>query len=142
MSGVPPKPASKRRRRNVPASYGAATPATAPAAERADRALGFDAHPLIADMWGALQTSCEARFYSTADWERVRLEMWFADKALRRRPISATAWQVVQRALNDLLVSPAAKRRAAIELRPPGPDADEDAAVLQIAKYRESLKPV
>jgi len=30
--GVPPKPASKRRRRNVPASYGAAEPVTAPAA--------------------------------------------------------------------------------------------------------------
>ena len=49
--GVPPKPASKRRRRNVPASYGAAEPVTAPAASPGPRTLGIaDAHPLIVDM--------------------------------------------------------------------------------------------
>jgi hypothetical protein len=41
-----------------------------------------------------------------------------------------------------LLVSPAAKRRAAIDLKPPGPDADEDAAVSMLSKHRKSLKPL
>jgi len=40
-----------------------------------------------------------------------------------------------------MLISPAEKRRCAIEVRPPGRDADEDAAILQIAKYQKTLKP-
>ena len=49
--GVPPKPASKRRRRNVPRTYGAAEPITAPAGVQ-DRELGIDTpHQLVADMW-------------------------------------------------------------------------------------------
>ena len=59
--GVPPKPASKRRRRNVRASYGAAEPVTAPAASPGPRTLGIaDAHPLIVDMWHAVQGSSRA----------------------------------------------------------------------------------
>ena len=42
MAGIgrPPKPPSKRRRTNKPASYGAAEPITAPAAGVQDRELG------------------------------------------------------------------------------------------------------
>jgi hypothetical protein len=77
MPGPVPKPASKRRRYNKPASYGAAEPTTAPAAPAQDRALRIvNPHPLITDMWTAVQTSCEARFYSQADWVRLRLELW------------------------------------------------------------------
>jgi hypothetical protein len=65
-----PKAPSKRRRRNVPKCYGAAEPAAAPAAPVQDRVLGFDAHPLILSLWTAVQESCEARFYSAADWQR------------------------------------------------------------------------
>jgi len=87
---VPPKPASKRRRRNVPISYGAATPVTAPAASCQDRDLGIDdPHPLIVSMWEALQTSCEARFYSEADWQRVRWELWNANQVLAK-PTAST----------------------------------------------------
>jgi hypothetical protein len=141
MSGVPPKPASKRRRRNVPASYGAAQPTTAPAAPIQDRELGIDdPHPLIVSMWENIQSSCEATFFSEADWARLRLELWNANEVMRNpRP---TAWQQVQRGLSDMLISPAAKRRAAIELKPPGPDEDAVAAVSMIGRYRQSLKPV
>ena len=76
-NGVPPKPESKRRRRNKPASYGAARPTTAPAAEPTTRELGIDgAHPLVQDMWNMVQHSCEAAFYSETDWERLRPELW------------------------------------------------------------------
>ena len=84
MPGVAPKPASKRRRRNVPASYGAAEPVTAPAAPSHDRELGIDnPHPLIVDMWDAVQTSAEARFYSEADWVRLRLELSNASRVMQ-----------------------------------------------------------
>jgi hypothetical protein len=113
MSGVAPKPPSKRRRRNVPKSYGAAEPTTAPAAAGVGaRSLGIaDAHPLVADLWDAVQTSCEATFYSEADWERLRFELWYANAAMTSsRPASGHTWAAVQHGLTELLISPAAKR--------------------------------
>jgi hypothetical protein len=134
---VPPKPASKRRRRNKPASYGLAEPTTAPAARQPD-ALGFDAGPLVQSLWDALADSCEARFYSAVDWERVRLELWYAD-AVMKRP-TAASWSAVQSGLNALMISPIEKRKLGVELTPPDPA--EDAAVLSLlGKYQEQLKP-
>jgi hypothetical protein len=142
--GPAPKPASKRRRRNVPKSYGAAQPTTAPAACAQDRALGLeDPHPLIVSMWENVHKSCEATFYSEADWARLRLELWNANAVMASgKPISGNSWAVIQHGLNALLISPAEKRRCAIEVRPSGPDADEDAAVAMLGAYRQKLKPV
>ena len=143
MPGPAPKPPSQRRRRNTPASYGAAQPTTAPAAVGRTRELGIDnPHPLIAAMWHTVQTSCEATFFSEADWARLRLELWFADRVMASGQPSAKAWAVIQHGLSELLLSPAAKRRIGIELRPAVDDADADAAVSMIGRYRQSLKPV
>ena len=135
------------RRRSAPtqhtASYGAAEPTTAPAADPAIRELGIDnPHPLITAMWNTVQTSCEATFYSEPDWVRLRLELWFADRVMTSGRPSAKAWAVVQHGLSELLMSPAVKRRTGIELRPSAVDADADAAVSMIGRYRQSLKPV
>jgi hypothetical protein len=140
--GPAPKPASKRRRANKPRTWGAAEPVTAPAASPQDRELGLeDPHPLIVSMWENVQKSCEATFYGPADWERLRLELWYANEVMRNpRP---TAWQQVQRGLSDMLISPAAKRRCAIEMKAAaGPDSDEVAAVSMLSGYRDKLKPV
>ena len=144
MPGPAPKPASKRRRANTPKSYGAATPTTAPAAEPTARELGIDdPHQLVASMWNAAQSSCEARFFSEADWERLRWELWHANQAMRSgRPIPGNTWAAIQHGLTELLVSPAIKRRVAIEVKPPGPDTDAIAAVSMLGRYRQSLKPV
>ena len=141
MPGPSPKPASKRRRANKPRTWGAAEPVTAPAPGVQDRELGLeDPHPLVVSMWENIQKSCEATFYSEADFARLRMEMWFANETMRRP--SAVAWQQVQRGLSEMLVSPAAKRRAAIELKAPVPDSDEIAAVSMMSGYRDKLKPV
>ncbi len=58
------------------------------------------------------------------------------------RPTSGSTWAAVQHGLTELLINPAAKRRAAIELQPPGPDTDEVAAVSMIGTYKSKLKPV
>jgi hypothetical protein len=144
MPGPAPKPASKRRRYNKPKSYGAAEPTIAPAAPAQGRALGIDdPHPLVADLWNAAASSSEARFYSEADWQRLRLELWNANRAMTSgRPISGPTWATIQHGLTELLISPAAKRRAAIELQAPDPDTDEVAAVSMIGQYRSKLKPV
>src|SRR5262249_7896527 len=74
---------------------------------------------------------------------RKRLELWFANEAMSgSRPPSGHTWQAIQRGLSELLSRPAGKRRAAIDLKPPGPDADEDAAVSMLSRYPQSLKPV
>ena len=141
--GPAPKPASKRRRRTPPRTYGAATPITAPAAPVQPGELGFDAHPLVASMWAALRESFESRFYSEADWERARWELWYADMVMRSdRPTTGQAWTQVQHGLSDLLVSPAAKRRCAIEMKAPGRDEDADAAVSMTANYQRKLQSV
>jgi hypothetical protein len=98
---------------------------------------------LVASLWATVQESCEARFYSEADWERLRLECWYANQAMRSpRPISGRTWAAIQHGLTELLVSPGAKRRVAIEVKAPGPDADEVRAVAMIGTYKSKLKPV
>jgi len=142
MPGPAPKPDSKRRRYAKPKSYGAATPTTAPAAAHDDaRTLGFDAHPLIASIWDTVQQSCECAFYSETDWERLRLELWFANHTMVSGRPSGQAWIAIQRGLNELLLSPAIKRRAGIELTR-DVDEDEDAAVSMTARYQQALKSV
>jgi hypothetical protein len=139
-SGPPPKP--KRRRRNVPANYGLAEPVTAPSACDGARALDIaNPHPLVQALWTTLQTSCEARFYSEADWARVKLELWNANETMMRGPVSAAAWEVIQKGLSALLISPAEKRRCAIEVKPVDDDR-EATAVSVLAGYKAKLKPV
>ena len=47
---------------------------------------------MITDMWAALAGSVEGQFFSAADWERARLEMWFANGLLSgERPLTAPA---------------------------------------------------
>ncbi len=142
--GPVPKPASRRRRRNVPKSYGVAQPTTAPAAsESTTRELGIDdAHPIVRDLWDAMQTSCESRFYSAADWQRLRWELWYTNTVMRGATVPGNAWAAVQHGLTEMLVSAAAKRRAGIEMRPQGVDADVVAADNQIARYKTVLKSV
>jgi hypothetical protein len=145
MPGPAPKPPSKRRNRGTPKSYGAAQPLTVPAAAPdVGRTLGIDdPHPFVQSMWTNVQQSCEAAFYSEADWARLRLELWYANSALRSsRPISGHTWAAIQHGLNALLISPAEKRRCAIEMRAPVSDADEARVVSQLDKYRQALKPV
>jgi hypothetical protein len=137
-TGPAPKAPSKRRRVNTPASYGLAEPTVAGAAAPQPE-LGFAAHELIISMWAALAESVESRFYSHADWQRFRLELWYANKLVRGRGRpSAPAWTAVQNGLSEMLVSPADKRRAGIELKAAA-DPDAEAAVLQIAKYQDQL---
>src|SRR6476646_7988910 len=136
-TGPAPKPASKRRRYAKPASHGAADPVTAPAARDVARSLGIDdPHPLIASLWATVQESSEARFYSEADWERLRMELWFTNHTMASGRPSGQAWIAIQHGLNELLLSPAVKRRAGIELKPQSVDADVVAAAEQISEYR------
>src|SRR5262245_51808918 len=138
MPGPAPKPPSRRRQRRVPASYGLASPTVAPGAAAGPRDLGIDEpHHLIVGLWTAVQESCESRYFSEADFARLRLECWYANQVMKHP--TAAAWSAVQAGLNACLISPIEKRRVGIEVKPV--DSGEDAAVvLQIARYQEALK--
>lgn len=143
MPGPPPDPASKRRRRNKPESYGAAEPEVAGEAVSAPESLGFEAHSLISGLWMSLAGSPEAKFYSAADWNRVRLELWFGNGLLiAGEAPGASAWQAFQSGLTALLVSPAEKRRVGIELKNVAEDPDAAAAEAQILEYERHLQSV
>ena len=143
MPGPAPKPASKRRRYTKPKSYGSATPTTAPAAVMTDsslRVLGIDnPHPLITGLWDTVQQSCEAAFYSDCDWARLKLELWFANHTMTSDRPSGQAWMAVQKGFGEMLLSPAVKRRAGIEVKPSSPDADADAAVSIVGRYKQQV---
>ena len=55
-------------------------------------AAGFDAHELVVGLWSASGSSVEGQSYSTADWERARLEMWHAGKLVRSGQPTASQW--------------------------------------------------
>ena len=55
---------------------------------------------------------------------------------------SGQAWIAIQHGLNELLVSPAIKRRAGIEVKSQAAAADEDAAVSMVGRYKQVLKSV
>jgi hypothetical protein len=132
-------PAQKRRRSNKPESYGAAE-ATVAGQAGEQPGLGFEAHEMVASIWRALANSVEGQFFSTADWERARIEMWFTNQVLTGQiDLTSSNWQRVQNGLSELLISPADKRRAGIELKKAVGDPDEDAAVSQMASYRRKL---
>ena len=105
--------------------------------------LGFEAHELVVDLWEVLGSSVEGQFYSAADWQRARWELWYASTVMTAGQVpSANQWTTIQRGLDELLVSPAVKRRAGIELRRKGIDADVLAVDEMVDKYKRSLTSV
>jgi hypothetical protein len=88
--------------------------------------------------------SADQRFgLNDADWQRARWELWYANAVMTAGQVpSANQWTTIQRGLDELLVSPAVKRRAGIELRRRGVDADVVAAGEMLGKYKRSLKSV
>ena len=140
--GPAPTPALQRRRRTRPESYGAAEPTVAGQGDE-QAPLGFDAHELVVGLWAVLGSSVDGQFYSGADWQRARWELWYANAVMTAGQMpSANMWTTLQRGLDELLVSPAVKRRAGIELRCKGVDADAVAAGEMVGKYKRSLKSV
>ena len=140
--GPTPKPESQRRRRTKPMSSGAAEPVIAGSPD-GQPPLGFEAHELVVDLWSALGRSVEGRFYSAADWQRARWELWYANTVMTASQVpSANQWTAIQRGLGELLVSPAVKRRAGIELRRIDVDADVVAAGEMVARYKRGLNSV
>ena len=68
---------------------------------------------------------------------------WHCNELLSSgKPIGANSWARVQCGLSAMLISPSEKRRAAIEVRPVGPDADAVEAVAMVGGYQQKLQAV
>jgi hypothetical protein len=93
------------------------------------------------DLWDSLQDSPESKFYSAADWQRVRATLAYGDRVLRQDKINSQAWKMFFDGLTELLISPAAKRRAGIELKP-AMDSDEAEADAEVAEIDRTLRAV
>ena len=142
VSGPVPQRDSQRRRRTKPASYGSATPRTGKATSKIPQLGLEDPHPIIADLWVALQNdSPESKYYSESDWQRVRATLAYGDQVMRQPKINSQAWKMFFDGLTELLVSPAAKRRAGIELKP-ATDPDEAEADAVVAGLQSKMRAV
>jgi hypothetical protein len=139
-----PKPASQRRNRGTPKSWGESDPVSVSGeATEAQPDLGFDAVELILGLWDSLGDSPESKFFSAADWQRARLELWFANKVVSgEEPVTASKWATIQDGLSALLISPADKRRAGIELKRAVVDPAAEAADAKVADLAERLRAV
>ena len=114
MPGPAPKPASKRRRYGKPKSYGDAEPTTAPAARSGDPSTRHrqSASADHGDVGHRADTPVSPRSTATTDWERLRMELWYANHTMASGRPSAQAWDAIQHGLSELLISPAVKRRS------------------------------
>lgn len=139
-----PKPASQRRNRGTPKSWGDSEPVEVSGDAPGEQpGLGFDAADLIVDMWDSLAGSVEAKFFSAADWQRARFELWFANKVISgHEAATASKWATIQEGLSALLISPADKRRAGIELKRAVADPAAEEADAKIADLAERLRAV
>jgi len=142
--GVPPRPASKRRRRNVPKSYGSASPTTAPGAAFDRRGQQHLVQPVLDRLpgrarWPGRWPSCGLR-------TRVLISVWPSRFRGRTRPRRRTAPSPTSARSAGARRSRACgrphARRPGIELKSQAVDVDEDAAVSMVGKYRQALKSV
>ena len=96
-------------------------------------------HPIAQDFYLSLASSGQADFYQDSDWMyayAVCDDLSYYKKSGQRSAMMLTA---IMSALSNLLVTEGDRRRVRIELTAPEPEGD-DAAVLTLASYKESLE--
>lgn len=111
------------------------------AAEVPIPAADTDWHPLMRDWYDSLALSGQAVFYEPSDWAQARVIAQAVSDQLKS-PKGLTAFMLGQftSASNQLLVTEGSRRQLHLELQRAGAeDADEVAAVTQMAAYREQL---
>ncbi len=105
--------------------------------------LGFDAHPLVVDMYESLKDSAQSRYYESSDWAFARLTMYAIDDMLKgkgdEKRISPMMLASVNSMLSSLLVTEGDRRRVRIEIER-NKNNGEEGKVLQVADlFRQEL---
>lgn len=73
-------------------------------------------HPLVVDLYEALKTSGQAKFYEPSDWQYARLAMHFVNKLVRNSKPSAMMLSSVNTMLTPLLMTEGERRRVRMEV--------------------------
>lgn len=87
--------------------------------------LGFDAHPLVVDLYESMKESAQSKWYEPSDWQMARLTMWELNTHLLQSKPSAVYLTAINQMLTSLLLTEGDRRRVRIEVErtPTGPTA-------------------
>ncbi|WP_134324703.1 hypothetical protein [Cumulibacter soli] len=153
--GPAPKRSTQRRRRNKPEGPQSEGVASIDV-EMPDP--DEDWHPIAAAWYRSLRASGQSDFYEPSDWAMAYLMAEsisrdlnpqfvgfrqvdkFTTEAVKETiPMKGASLSAYLKAMSNLLVSEADRRRAGVELSKPTTDEDEDASVAMLDEYRDAL---
>ena len=129
---------AERRRRNKPTTPTKTAPAGAKYSQ--PRALaGW--HPSMTRWYKSLAKSGQAQFFEASDWEYARFVASSASTMMNQGTMTAPAFTAILSAMNDLLTTEGARRRASVELTKakPGESDPRPAPVAVMDDYRQAL---
>ena len=134
--GPAPKRASERRRRNKESKPTLAT-TELPKAERPEP--DGDWHTIASGWFVSLGESGQSEFYEASDWAFACLVAENMSRDLKEPgPISGANLSAYNKAMADLMVTEANRRRAGIELER-APEFEQPAGVTALAEYKKKL---
>ena len=136
MPGPVPKRSDQRRRRNT--ENGEIT--HVPTAGEVVRSPADGAwHPIAIEWYESLARSGQAQYYESSDWAVARYVAEAMSRSLAGQKMSGQMFAAVMSAMNELLTTEGARRRARMEIeRDTGPV--EDPKVTAINEYRKRLE--
>lgn len=135
--GPVPKRDAERRRRNKPTTPTKTAPAGAKYSQ--PRALsGW--HPSMTRWYKSLAESGQAQFFEASDWEGARFVATHGTHLINEG-LTAPGFTALLSAMNDLLTTEGARRRASVELTKakPGESDPRPAPVAVMDDYRQAL---
>ena len=135
MPGPLPKRVEERRRRNaVPGETVVTMPGRVkpPAAPRG-------AHPIARKWYASLKVSGQSQFFEPSDWAAAVYVAEAMSRVLSGARFSAQAFAAVWTAMDDLMTTEAARRRARLQvMRDLEGLVDEDTAPTALDEYRKA----
>jgi len=135
--GPVPKRDAQRRRRNKPETETKTAPGKPVAVVVPEPDPAW--HPMARDWFTALSESGQAVWYQPSDWQTARIWAEVLSRQLSSGRVSAQMIAAWAGAATELLTTEGARRRAKVELEQPKADADEDAAVADLDRWRVKL---
>lgn len=130
-----PKRSSERRRRNLDskpetiAAFGEVKPPPIPKGT----------HAIARKWYNSLKESGQSQYYEPSDWAAALFIASSMSQMLESDKFYGQAFSSIWSAMQDLLTTESARRRARIEVQRAAQDAVEDEQVTAIDRYRERM---
>lgn len=134
-TGVVPKRSTERRRAN---KYPGETKLAVAGKVRIP-AASKEWHPLARDWYLSLRKSGQSHYYEASDWQFARYTAEMMSSHLEGRRSSMMFAELI-RAMDQLLVTEASRRRSRMEIERALAPEDSDAVEAIVQQYREAMK--